>query len=599
MISPAVAAPADAAFLGVERSLSGRRWVEAPSDERLARALAQRHDLPEIVARILAARGVTLDAAADHLQPTLRAAMPDPSSLKDMDRAADRLVRAIAGGERIAVFGDYDVDGATSAALLLRYLRHVGVQPLLHIPDRQTEGYGPNAPALLRLHQAGATLVVTVDCGTLAFAPLEEAAQAGLDVIVLDHHTAEVRLPPAVAVVNPNRLDESGTLRQLAACGVVYLTLVAVNRALRRDGVFASRAEPDLLGLLDLVALGTICDVVPLTGLNRAMVTQGLKIMTRRGNAGVAALCDTAKIVGALDAYHAGYLLGPRINAGGRLGRSDLGARLLSTDDVAEAADLARVLDSHNDERKAVEAEVQRQAVEQIEAAETEPGRVLMAVGEGWHPGVVGIVAGRLKDRYNRPACVVALEDGVGRGSGRSVPGIDLGVAIIEAWQAGLLQAGGGHAMAAGFTVATANLDALRRFLDDHAAGQAASPPVPVLTLDGALAVGGATPALAGILAQLGPFGSGNAEPRFALLDARPTAARVVGSGHVSCFLTGAEGGRLRAIAFRAAGTELGRALLDPAGAPLRVAGVLRLDVWNGVERVQMHIQDAAPAWAA
>ncbi|MGP1394652.1 MAG: single-stranded-DNA-specific exonuclease RecJ [Inquilinaceae bacterium] len=598
MISPAVAAPAGTAFLGVETSLTGRRWVEAPGDERLARALAQRHDLPEVVARILAARGVGLDAAADHLQPTLRAAMPDPSSLKDMDRAADRLARAIAGGETIAVFGDYDVDGATSAALLLRYLRQVGAQPLLHIPDRQTEGYGPNAPALLGLHQAGATLVVTVDCGTLAFAPLEEAARARLDVIVLDHHTAEVRLPPAAAVVNPNRLDESGTLRQLAACGVVYLTLVAVNRALRRDGFFASRSEPDLLGLLDLVALGTICDVVPLTGLNRALVTQGLKIMTRRGNTGVAALCDTAKIAGTLDAYHAGYLLGPRINAGGRLGRSDLGARLLSTDDPAEAADLARILDGHNDERKAVEAEVQRQAVEQIEAAGTEPGRVLMAVGEGWHPGVVGIVAGRLKDRYNRPACVVALEDGVGRGSGRSVPGIDLGAAVIEAWQAGLLEAGGGHAMAAGFTVAAANLDPLRRFLDDHAVGQAASPPVPVLTLDGALAVGGATPALAGVLAQLGPFGSGNSEPLFALLDARPTAAKVVGSGHVSCVLTGAEGGRLRAIAFRAAGTALGRALLDPAGAPLRVAGVLRLDVWNGVERVQMHIQDAAPVWA-
>ncbi|NNG05063.1 MAG: single-stranded-DNA-specific exonuclease RecJ [Inquilinus sp.] len=559
-------------------------------------ALSQRHGLPELVGRILAARGVAVDDAEAYLDPTLRALMPDPSALKDMDRAADRIARAIEAGERIAVFGDYDVDGATSAALLLRYLRALGGDPLLHIPDRMTEGYGPNAPALRRLQEAGAGLAITVDCGTMALEPLAAAAAGGLDIIVLDHHIAAAKLPAAHAVVNPNRLDDSSGLGNLAACGVTFLTLVAVNRALRRDGAFAGRAEPDLLGLLDLVALGTVCDVVPLTGLNRALVIQGLKVMARRHNPGLRALSDVARVTERIGAYHLGYILGPRVNAGGRIGRSDLGARLLSTEDEAEAAEIAAILDSHNDDRKTIEAEVQRAAMALLDGRD-DPGPVAVAAGEGWHPGVVGIVAGRLKDRYDRPTCIVALEGGIGRASCRSVPGVDIGAAVAEARAAGLLESGGGHPMAAGFAVRADNLAALVAFLHDHVRGQGRGPLVPVTQFDGTLAIGAATPALAATVERLGPFGAGNPEPRFVLTAARAVAARVVGADHVSCFLTGAEGGRLKAIAFRALETPLGQALLDPAGAPLHLAGVLRVDRWKGQERAQFQIDDGAPVW--
>ncbi|HET8725902.1 MAG TPA: single-stranded-DNA-specific exonuclease RecJ [Alphaproteobacteria bacterium] len=586
----------DEPFLGVGRSLAGKRWHLRPVDERLSRALCQRHELPEIVGRALAARQVALDEAEAYLNPTLRSLLPDPSVLKDMDRAADRIARAIRSGEPVAVFGDYDVDGATSSALLRRYFRAVGTDLRLYIPDRVAEGYGPNALALQRLAEEGIRLVVTVDCGTTAHEPLSAAAAAGLDVVVLDHHTAEARLPPAFAVVNPNRLDEGGGLGQLAACGVTFLALVAVNRALRAAGHFAGRSEPDLLAMLDLVALGTICDVVPLTGLNRALVAQGLKVMGRRGNLGLVALCDLCRVTERVDAYHAGFILGPRVNAGGRIGQADLGAILLSTDDAAEAAAIAARLNDHNDDRKAIEGAVLAEAIAQVEST-ADSGPVVMAAGEGWHPGVIGIVAGRLKERYNRPACVVALSGGVGKASGRSMPGIYLGAAVIEARQAGLLMNGGGHRMAAGFTVREERLDELRAFLSNHIHAQAAGPLTPTLELDGALAVGAATPALAATLARLGPFGAGNAEPRFALTHARVVHAKVVGTGHVSCFLTGADGGRLRAIAFRALDGEVGRALLAMDGAPLHLAGTLRLDHWNGEDRVQLHIDDAAPVW--
>ncbi len=587
-----------AALLGVERSLAGRRWQLHPVDDRLSSALSQHHGLPEIIGRILAARGVTVDAAEDYLRPTLRALMPDPSALKDMDRAADRIAHAIASGERIAVFGDYDVDGATSAALLLRYLRALGGDPLLHIPDRMAEGYGPNAPALRALREAGASLVITVDCGTTALEPLAAAKADGVEVIVLDHHAAAAELPAAHAVVNPNRLDDRSDLGHLAACGVTFLTLVAVSRALRRDGALSDRSEPDLLALLDLVALGTVCDVVPLIGLNRALVIQGLTVMARRRNPGIRALADVARVAERIGAYHLGYILGPRVNAGGRIGRADLGARLLSTEGETEAAEIAAILDSHNDDRKGIEAEVFRRAIDQLDGV-PDPGPVALAAGPGWHPGVIGIVAGRLKERYDRPACVVALEGDVGRASCRSVPGVDIGAAVAEARRAGLLMTGGGHPMAAGFTVAADKLEALGDFLHDHVLGQAGGPLVPVSDFDGTLAVGGATVNLAATLERLGPFGAGNAEPRFVLTGARAVGARVVGADHVSCFLTGAEGGRLRAIAFRAAGTPLGSALLDPSGAPLHIAGLLRLDRWNGRERAQFQIEDAAPLWGS
>lgn len=585
-----------AALFGVERSAKGARWVGRAADDRLALALSQRHALPDIVARVLAGRGVGLDDAPDFLNPTLRALLPDPSVLRDMDRAADRVAQAVAAREGIAVFGDYDVDGATSTALLVRVLRALGLDPQIHIPDRIAEGYGPNAEALEKLRSGGARLVVTVDCGTTAFDALEGAVAGGLDVVVLDHHTAEARLPKVSAVVNPNRLDQGPGLGQLAACGVTFLFAVALNRALRRAGFFSGRPEPDLMALLDLVALGTICDVVPLTGLNRALVGQGLRVMRQRRNIGLAALADVARVTEAVDAYHAGYLLGPRINAGGRIGRADLGARLLATDDRDEAARIAALLDTHNVDRKTVEAEVMAAAIAQAEAAGAGP--MILVAGEGWHPGVVGIVAGRLRERYGRPACVIGIEGGIGKASGRSVPGIDLGAAVIAARQDGLLLSGGGHRMAAGFTVRQDRIDDLRSYLATHIDGQTDEPVAPVVEIDGTLVVEAATVDLAETLARLGPFGAGNPEPRFALPRARVVAPAVVGSGgHVACTLVGPDGGRLRAIAFRAADQPVGQALLQ-RDALMHVAGTLRVDRWNGNMRVQLFVEDVAPVWA-
>ena len=598
--SGSMAVPGAEVCLGVERSIGGRRWRMAATPEGAGAAIAQRLGLPELVGRLLAARGVGIDDAASFLDPTLRDFLPDPSGFRDMDKAVARLVRAICDGEPIAVFGDYDVDGATSAALLHRFAAAVGAPLRLYVPDRIAEGYGPNEAALLRLKAEGAAVVVTVDCGVTAFAPLAAAAAAGLDVIVVDHHDSEPTLPPAVAVVNPNRLDETaeiaGRYGRLAAVGVAFLLIVALNRALRRAGWYGvARPEPDLMQWLDLVALGTVCDVVPLTGLNRAFVAQGLKVMARRGNAGLAALADVAKLSEPPGAYHAGFVLGPRVNAGGRVGAADLGARLLATDDAAEAARLAARLDDLNRERRAIERAVLDAAMAQAEAATG--GAVVLAAGEGWHPGVIGIVAGRLKERFGRPACVVALADGIGRGSGRSVAGVDLGAAVIAARQAGLLINGGGHAMAAGFTIAADKLPALAAFLADRLAA-AVVDRVPFLAIDGALGPAAATPELAAEIARLGPFGSGNPEPRFAVPAARVVRADPVGADHVRCVLAGGDGARLDAIAFRAFETGLGQALLQARQATaLHVAGHLRAETWQGRRRVQLFIEDAAPAF--
>ena len=584
------------AFLGVAHSASGRRWRARSNDDRLALALAQRLGVPEVIGRVLAGRGVALDAADGFLNPKLRDLLPDPSSLLDMDRASARLVRAIAGGELCAVFGDYDVDGATASALLKRFFDAVGGRLRIYIPDRLREGYGPNTPALLRLQAEGVRLVVTVDCGTQAHAPLAAAAAAGLDCIVVDHHLAEPALPTAVAVVNPNRLDESGQQRQLAAVGVAFLLLVAVNRGLRQAGWYAGRREPDLLEWLDLVALGTVCDVVPLTGVNRALVAQGLKVMARRGNPGLAALADVAGLSEPPGCYHAGFLLGPRVNAGGRVGKADLGARLLTTADPNEAAELARELDRLNGERRVIEAEVQAAAM--AASAQTGSGdSLVMAVGNGWHPGVIGIVASRLKEHFRRPALVIALEQGIGKGSGRSLPGIDLGAAVTAARQAGLLINGGGHAMAAGLTVAEDQIDALRRFLAERLRPAAAGlGDGATLGLDGALAVSGATPGLLDLLEQAGPYGAGNAEPRFVVTGARVVQASVVGEQHVRCILAGPDGSRLKAIAFRALENGVGDALLHAQGTALHAAGALRADNWRGERRVQLVIEDVAKA---
>lgn len=587
------------AFLGVEQSLGGRRWLARPCDERLALTHSQRGGLPDLVGRALSARGIGLDEAEDFLNPTLKRAMPDPSSLRDMDIAAARLADAVRRGEKLAVFGDYDVDGATSSAVLLRFFRAVGADIRVYIPDRLAEGYGPNAPALLRLKREGVDLVVTVDCGVTSFDPLAAAAQAGLDVVVVDHHKAEPRLPQAAAVVNPNRLDDpmTASLGSLAAVGVCFLLAVAVNRALRQAGWYANRAEPDLMALLDLVALGTVCDVVPLVGLNRALVAQGLKVMARRDNPGIVALADVAGVAERPDAYHAGFILGPRVNAGGRVGRSDLGARILSTDDPVEARELAEQLHALNAERRAIEALVLEEAMALVEAGtDRDPGGLLLVAGQGWHPGVIGIVASRLKDKYNRPACVVGLDGGIGKASGRSVRGVDLGAAVIAARQSGLLLAGGGHAMAAGFTVEEGKLADLRAFLGERIARdlEAQGPLVPSLHIDGVVTVRGANTDLLGHLGRLGPYGTGNAEPRLVVADARVVRADVVGANHVRCILTSPDGARLKAIAFRAMDDDLGPALLQTGGRPLHVAGHLRADRWNGAEGAQLLIDDAA-----
>lgn len=585
------------AILGVERSVSGRLWRSRLIDPRLAAQIAQTYDLPEPVGRVLAARGVSAADVEEFLNPRLREMLPDPSSFAGMDAAVARLVAAVSAGETIAIFGDYDVDGATASAMLQRYFRMIGGDALVYIPDRLSEGYGPNGPALLRLKSQGVAVVVTVDCGVTAFEPLAEAAQAGLDVIVVDHHVAEPRLPPAVAVVNPNRLDDNSGCGQLAAVGVAFLLVVGLNRALREAGRFESSPEPDLLGLLDLVALGTVCDMVPLTGINRALVFRGLKQMSTRRNPGLAALADVAKLDQRPEAYHLGFVLGPRVNAGGRVGKSDLGARLLATDDADEAEALARRLDEYNSERRAIEAVVEAAALSQIEDQGDGTGPICVAVGEGWHAGVVGIVASRLVERFRRPALVIALADGIGKGSGRSIPGVDLGAAVIAARQAGLLISGGGHPAAAGLSLEASGVDALREFLAERLRDAVASQSGrPSLGLDGALTAGAATVSFIEQINRIGPFGMGNPEPRFAVANCRVVRADLVGANHVRCVLADGDKGRLNAIAFRAADKPIGQSLLEARGRTLHVAGHLRADHWRGRDRVQLFIDDVAHA---
>ena len=587
-------------FLGIDRSFSGRFWRSRVVDDAAAIALSRMLQVPDVVGRVLAGRGVTAEGGEAYLNPTLKSLLPDPSSFRDMDIASARIAAAVRDGEPIAIFGDYDVDGATSTALLVRFLRAVGGNVTIYIPDRIVEGYGPNAPALKKLAEQGIKVVVTVDCGTTAHDALREARAMGLDMVVVDHHAPEAGLPEALAIINPNRLDESGEFGQLAAVGVAFLLVVAVNRALREagwyEGAAKGRTEPDLRQWLDLVALGTVCDVVPLLGLNRALVLQGLKVMASRANVGLTALADVAGIRERPGTYHAGFVLGPRVNAGGRVGRADLGACLLSEDDAVAAERMAAELDRHNAERKTVEALVQEDAKSMAETkTAASNGAVLVVAKEGWHPGVIGIVASRLKDRYRRPAFVIAVADGVGKGSGRSVPGVDLGAAVIAARQSGLLINGGGHPMAAGLTVEAGMIPALEEFLSSHIEQQGAvSTDIPSLGFDGALSVSAATTDLVDLLERAGPYGSGNAEPRFAIAGARVVKADIVGSDHVRCILAGADGGRLKTIAFRRASDPLGEALLGSVGSSLHVAGHLRADDWQGRRSAQLIVEDAA-----
>ncbi len=582
--------------LGITRSLSGRRWVwRAPAADRVGLGIAQRLDVPEVVGRVLAGRGITVDDAADFLAPTLRALMPDPSCMADMDPAAERLADAVVRGETVAVFGDYDVDGACSAALMTRLLRALGVTVFTHIPDRLTEGYGPNAAALRALVGRGASLIVCVDCGTAAAEPLSAVAGRA-DVIVLDHHKAEGPTPPIAATVNPNRLDCASRLNGLCAAGVAFLTAVATVRSLRRRDFFAQRTEPDLLSLLDLVALATVCDVMPLVGLNRALVTQGLRVMARRARLGVTALLDVAGVRGEPDAFACGYALGPRINAAGRLSEAGLGLRLLLTEDEDEARMIAAQLDAVNGERRTVEAAMLDAAMEAAALQASQGHACLLISGPAWHQGVVGIVAGRIKERFNRPALVAGIADGVAKGSGRSVAGLDLGAAVIAARQAGLLMTGGGHAMAAGFSLDPARLPMLHEFLNDRLAPAVLLPGAADLAIEGAVTVAGAGLDLAAHLARLAPFGPGNEEPVFALTRGRVVRADRVGKEGttVRAMLEGEGGGaRLKAMLFRAADTPLATALLSPS-APLHIAGNLRHEVWQGRASACLCIADAA-----
>ena len=581
--------------LGVARSVTGRRWIWRQGEARTGLAIAQRLGVPELVGRLLAGRGIGLEEAADFLEPTLRALLPDPSVLMDMNVAAARMADAVERAESVAVYGDYDVDGACSGALMVRLLRELGARVVHYVPDRLSEGYGPNAAAIAGLCDRGATLVVTVDCGIAAATALA-AAEGRADVVILDHHKAEGDVPRVHAAVNPNRLDDRSGLHYLCAGAVAFLAGVAVVRELRRRGRFATHPEPDLRRMLDLVALATVCDVMPLTGLNRALVTQGLKVMARRDRAGIAALLAVAQAKDTPTAHTLGYLLGPRINASGRIAESDLGLRLLVEDDPVEARIMAETLDDVNKRRQEVEAEVLGAA---FAAAEQQVGRghpVLLVVGEGWHPGVVGIVAGRIKEKYNRPTLVAGLSGGLAKGSGRSVAGVDLGSAIIAARQMGLLETGGGHAMAAGFSFRPAREGEFHAFLDERLSHAADLPGAADLAVEGALSVQGATVEVAGQVGRLAPFGAGNEEPTFVLSRARVVRADRVGreGATVRAFLEGEGGGaRLKAVCFRAKDGPLGAALL--AGGLLHLAGHLRAESWNDNVTAGFQVVDAAP----
>ncbi len=589
--------PASAHALGVDASLTGRRWVMRRAEDRVGLGIAQRLGLPEIVGRLLAARGVEIEAAGHFLEPTLRALLPDPSVLADMDVAADRLARAVRHAETVGVFGDYDVDGACSSAVIVRLLRGLGCTVVTHVPDRLLEGYGPNGPALLGLVGQGATLVVCVDCGTAAALALSAVAGKA-DVVVLDHHACEGAPPPVLATVNPNRLDCGSGLRGLCAAGVAFMAAVATVRTLRRAGWFTGRAEPDLRDLLDLVALATVCDVMPLVGLNRALVVQGLRVMARRDRPGIAALLTAAASAEAPTAMTLGFALGPRINAAGRISDAGLGLRLLLTEDPDEAQRIAVLLDATNRERREVEAGMMQSALDQAAVLDAAGHAALLVCGAGWHPGVVGIVAGRLKERHNRPALVGAVIDGIVRGSGRSVPGVDLGRAIMAARSEGLLLTGGGHAMAAGFSLAEDGVATFQAFLDDRLAHARLLPRAADLAVEGTIAVPGATLELAQHLQRLAPYGHGNEEPIFALTRARVIRADRIGKdgATVRATVEGEGGGpRLKAMLFRAGEGPLAAALLD-RGAPLHLAGHLRAETWNGTTTASFFVADAAPA---
>ncbi|WP_082735609.1 single-stranded-DNA-specific exonuclease RecJ [Polycladidibacter stylochi] len=574
-------------------------WRERLGTNEAAQALAiaQRCGLPDVVGRVLAGRGIALDEAEAFLAPSIKNLMVDPSLLVDMDRACEVVVAALQAGKKLAIFGDYDVDGATSSSMLQRYFRMLGVDVDVYIPDRIIDGYGPNPTALAQLHAQGAQLLISVDCGSTSFEAFEHARTLGLEVVVLDHHQVGENLPQVAALVNPNRQDDLSGQGHLAAVGVSFLFLVALNRALRQLPEFAQSALPDLMQLLDLVALGTVCDVVPLKGLNRAYVVKGLQVMAKRGNVGLATLADIARVNGKPTPYHLGYMLGPRINAGGRIGDSGLGARLLAGDDRNESEHIAATLERLNQERQAMEAimleEGEAQAFQQLQAGEP---AVLVVGSDSWHPGVVGLIASRLKERYRRPAFAVAFnKEGVGTASGRSVNGVDLGACVRAAVDRGLLLKGGGHAMAAGMSLSHNKLAQVIEYFNENLAEEVARALAQrALVIDGVLTPGAAKVELIELLEHAGPYGADHPEPVFAMPSVFVKYADIVGKGHVRVTLGGNDGSSLKAIAFKAEDQNLGKMLLANRGRPLHVAGSLSIDTWQGQAKVQMRIIDAA-----
>ncbi len=591
------------AFLGVERSARGLKWVERLAPERayLGAAIAQRHNLPEIIGRILAAREVALEEVPDVLNPTIRALCPDPATFTDMEKAAARLARAITAKEHVAIFGDYDVDGAASSALLHRFFSWHGLSPRIYIPDRITEGYGPNAAAISSLIDDGASLIVTVDCGSTSFDALEVAQRRGAGVVVADHHQVGEALPPAEAIVNPNRHDCLSGQGHLCAAGVVYLLCIAVQRLLRASGFYAKAKAPDLLGWLDMVGLATVCDVVPIRGINRAFVVQGLKVLRDRRNPGLQALCEAAGLKKPASPYTLGFVLGPRINAGGRIGDAGLGARLLAAEDPAEAARIALTLNSLNRERRDIELKTVEEAAAWAERTllEEPDCPIIIAGSPAWHKGLVGLAASRLTERFQRPCLIFSHDEKAGEatGSGRSVAGVDIGAAVRGAVEAGVAKKGGGHAMAAGLTVERGRLPELTAYMRE-ALGSAyrVASAAPVLAIDGAITPRTATPAFAEELQRAGPYGQGNPAPRFCLPSVRVGMMKEMAGGHLRCTLQSADGSQVSAVAFRAAQTELGPALSAGRDLACHAAGRIEHDEWAGRGRVEFHIEDAAVA---
>lgn len=575
-------------------SLGGNIWKSAAVDEGMAERMSLAYNLSPVLAHLLCVRKIAFNEVNNFINPKLQNLMPDPYVLKDMQKAAERVAQAVENGEKIAIIGDYDVDGATSTSELVRFFKAVGINPQVHIPSRE-EGYGPSDLAFSEFEAAGAKLVITIDCGTTAFEVLNRAAAKGFEIIVIDHHEAEAKLPDIYAVVNPKRLDEDNQypyLTYMSAVGVGFMFLVALNRKLRNDGFYGNHPAPELKNLLDLVALGTVCDVVPLLGLNRAYVRQGLKIMAQQNNIGLKSLLKAAQVESAPNAYHLGFVLGPRINACGRVGDAVLGSRLLCCENETEAQLLADKFNALNAERKDIENYVLLKAIEQVEG-QTQEYPIAFAYGEDWHQGVIGIVAGKLKERYNVPAFVMSVEPDEVKGSARSIEGVDLGALIISAKEKGVITGGGGHIMAAGFSLTKEQIPAFKKFVGEYVEERLGKEKIaPVLNIDLALALSGVTEDFADSLAMLEPYGAGNPEPLVLIRNVSISHLRLVGSGHVSCFLSSPSGGSLKAIAFRCADNDIGNALLNNNGELFDAVGQIKTDVWQGRKTIQMIIND-------